>query len=172
MNTKLTGSTSSLTAEETRILSQLRDDFERRGEFNRIFPSETSWSLYGDFIETLYSSSSGLSSPGSNFNRMVHDQLFPTTGHNHVNSTANSKLPPKAPRKRTPKRATKSAPVRGAPPLTLVHHNWCSLNEDSDLEDIKPPPTFYEEATLQHINVEKHGTKPFRMTFQLLLNIC
>ena len=74
---KLTSSTSSLTAEESRILSQLRDDFERRGEFNRIFPSETSWSLYGDFIETLYSSSPGLSSTGSNFNRMVHDQLYP-----------------------------------------------------------------------------------------------
>ena len=83
---KLTSGTSSLTAEESRILAQLRDDFERRGEFNRIFPSETSWSLYGDFIETLYSSSPGLSSPGSNFNRMVHDQLYPSS-HNQPNQS-------------------------------------------------------------------------------------
>jgi len=162
---KLTSSTSSLTAEESRILSQLRDDFERRGEFNRIFPSETSWSLYGDFIETLYSSSPGLSSTGSNFNRMVHDQLYPPS-QNQANQYSAAKLPPKAPRKRTPKRATKSAPVRGAP-LALVHHNWSSLNEESDVDEIKPPATFYEEATLQHIAVKNHGTSHSKKNNQI-----
>lgn len=84
---KLTGSASTLTAEESRILSQLRDDYERRGDFNRIFPTEDSWSLYGDFIETL-SSSPALASPGVNFNRMVHDRLFPLITSNRNHSTA------------------------------------------------------------------------------------
>lgn len=78
-----------------------------------------------------------------------------------------AKLPPKAPRKRTPKRATKSAPVRGAP-LALVHHNWSSLNEESDVDEIKPPATFYEEATLQHIAVENHGNE-FQMKLDDIL---
>lgn len=85
---KLTGSASTLTAEESRILTQLRDDYERRGDFNRIFPTEDSWSLYGDFIETLCSSPA-LASPGVNFNRMVHDRLFPLIGHNRNNPTNN-----------------------------------------------------------------------------------
>ncbi len=83
---KLTGSASTLTAEESRILTQLRDDYERRGDFNRIFPTEDSWSLYGDFIETLCSSPA-LASPGVNFNRMVHDRLFPLISHNRNNPT-------------------------------------------------------------------------------------
>ncbi|KAI9559995.1 hypothetical protein GHT06_014003 [Daphnia sinensis] len=83
---KLTGSASTLTAEESRILTQLRDDYERRGDFNRIFPTEDSWSLYGDFIETLCSSPA-LASPGVSFNRMVHDRLFPLISNNRNSST-------------------------------------------------------------------------------------
>lgn len=83
---KLTGSAPTLTAEESRILTQLRDDYERRGDFNRIFPTEDTWSLYGDFIETL-SSSPALASPGVNFNRMVHDRLFPLISNNRNNPT-------------------------------------------------------------------------------------
>lgn len=82
---KLTGSASTLTAEEARILTQLRDDYERRGDFNRIFPTEDSWSLYGDFIETLCSSPA-LASPGVSFNRMVHDRLFPLISNNRNGS--------------------------------------------------------------------------------------
>lgn len=81
---KLTGSASTLTAEESRILTQLRDDYSRRGDFKRIFPTEDSWSFYGDFIETL-GSSPALASPGVNFNRMVHDRLFPLIHNNRNN---------------------------------------------------------------------------------------
>ena len=86
---KLTGSASMLTAEESRILTQLRDDYERRGDFNRIFPTEDSWAIYGDFIETLCSSPA-LASPGVSFNRMVHDRLFPLISNNRTNSTVAS----------------------------------------------------------------------------------
>ena len=149
--TKVTGSASNLTAEESRILIQLRDEFDRRGEFNRIFPTEDTWSLYGDFLESLYSSSPGLACPGTNFNRMVHEQLYPASP-----SQAGAKLPPKVPRHRPSiKRVTKSAPVRSQM-MTMAHFSWRSLNDDSDIDDAKPI-SFYEEANLQHISVENHS---------------
>lgn len=173
--TKLTGSAATLTAEESRILTQLRDDFDRRGDFNRIFPTEDSWSLYGDFVETL-NSSPALASPGTNFNRTVHDRLFPllATNRNNEPSVAsvasaavaataqtaatgsNSRLPPRAPNNkrltlRSVARATSSAngPVRGYN-INSVHPNWRSLNEESD-PDLT---SFYEEGVLQPLTLD------------------
>lgn len=177
---KLTGSTSTLTAEESRILAQLRDDFERRGDFNRIFPTEDSWSLYGDFIETL-SSSPALASPGPNFNRTVHDRLFPVLSSNRNEQTiasgtqatsssapssqtggssgtstplSTARLPPKVPNKRTTLRSVARAANLANGPIRAnvgwTHPNWRSLNEESD-SDIT---SFYEEAILQPLTLD------------------
>lgn len=75
---RLTGSASTLTAEESRLLTQLRDDHERRGDFHRIFPTEDSGALYGDLLDTL-SSSPALAVPVGclNMNRIIHERLFP-----------------------------------------------------------------------------------------------
>lgn len=175
--TKLSGSASMLTAEESRILTQLRDDFERRGDFNRIFPTEDSWSLYGDFVETL-NSSPALASPGTNFNRTVHDRLFPLLASNRnnepsiasvaaaatqatvSNGTAAARLPPRVPNKRLTLRAVARAshsangPVRG-PNMNCLHPNWRSFNEESD-PDLT---SFYEEGVLQPLSIDnRKGT--------------
>jgi hypothetical protein len=118
---KISASASTLTAEESRILQQLREEFDRRGDFNRIFPAEETWSTYGDFIDSLYTSLHATSTPAANFNRMVHEQLFPPqvpqSGPDRQNgdpssssslssslssSSANNRLPPRAPRRRLP----------------------------------------------------------------------
>ena len=174
---KLTGSASTLTAEESRILMQLRDDYERRGEFNRIFPTEDSWSIYGDFVETL-TSSPALAAPGVNFNRMVHDRLFPllsvnrnqpasapipassgssdsnTTVSNSLGSTvSNAKLPPRVPKRvlrpinRPNQSVTASMRLQT---LNWAHPNWRSLNEESEAEST----SFYEDAILQPLTVD------------------
>lgn len=179
---KLTGSASTLTAEESRILTQLRDDYERRGDFNRIFPTEDSWSLYGDFIETL-SSSPALASPGVNFNRMVHDRLFPLMSNNrnhsvvatptpaaatncdsnvsnvltNVSTSSAAKLPPRIPKKVLRPVNRTNQPVRFQT-INWAHPNWRSLNEESDAEST----SFYEDAVLQPLTIDNrpHGTVP------------
>lgn len=55
-----------LTAEESRILRQTREEMSRRGGFVRVFPSPDSWELYGSFLEHR-----------TTYNHLLHSKLFP-----------------------------------------------------------------------------------------------
>ncbi|KAM7402946.1 hypothetical protein PAMA_003732 [Pampus argenteus] len=45
-------STLSLTAEEIRVLRRIKEEYERRGGFIRIFPTAETWELYGGYLES------------------------------------------------------------------------------------------------------------------------
>ncbi|XP_070776545.1 LOW QUALITY PROTEIN: tubulin polyglutamylase TTLL5 [Enoplosus armatus] len=45
-------STLSLTAEEIKVLRRIREEYERRGGFVRIFPTAETWELYGGYLES------------------------------------------------------------------------------------------------------------------------
>lgn len=179
---KLTGSASTLTAEESRILTQLRDDYERRGDFNRIFPSEDSWSVYGDLMETMYTSPALSTPPGVNFNRVVHERLFPlhllnqrannnTTASSSSSASmsssassamASSRLPPRVPTIKTRSvgrspRAVQSAtaPIR-IQTIHWAHPNWRSLESDAESTG-STGTSYYEEAILQPLTIENRG---------------
>ncbi|XP_046462677.1 tubulin polyglutamylase TTLL5-like [Daphnia pulex] len=180
---KLTSSASTITAEESRILTQLRDDYERRGDFNRIFPTEDSWPIYGDFIETLCSSPA-LASPGVSFNRMVHDRLFPLISNNRTNSTtvasvaaaavaaastngscdstANlatltsaAKLPPRIPKKLL-RPANRSLNQPTGTSVRFNSLNWAHPNWRSLNEESEgeSSTSFYEDAVLQPLTID------------------
>ena len=171
------GSASSLTMEEFRMLSQLRDEFSRRGDFNRIFPTQDTWSQYGDLLESAYISSRTCApSAATSLNRLVHENLFAASkvsGGGADFGPAFSKLPPKVPRKRPPPaRSTRSAGVRQRIIATAAHRNWQSLNEDSDVEDAKmytaswPSTSPYEQILARNVTIG--GTFPKRIIQQML----
>lgn len=54
------------TAEELRIVRQVREEYERRGGWARIYPSPDSWALYG-----------GLQEYDSPLNLILHYHLYP-----------------------------------------------------------------------------------------------
>jgi hypothetical protein len=181
---KLTSSASThITAEESRILTQLRDDYERRGDFNRIFPTEDSWPIYGDFIETLCSSPA-LASPGVSFNRMVHDRLFPLISNNRTNSTtvasvaaaavaaastngscdstaslatltSAAKLPPRIPKKLL-RPANRSLNQPTGTSVRFNSLNWAHPNWRSLNEESEgeSSTSFYEDAVLQPLTID------------------
>ena len=74
------------------MLSQLREEYERRGDFNRIFPAEETWSQYGDFVDSLYTSLHSTSTPAANFNRMVHEQVNSSSSGYHRNGYRSSSV--------------------------------------------------------------------------------
>ncbi|XP_035023314.1 tubulin polyglutamylase TTLL5 isoform X1 [Hippoglossus stenolepis] len=45
-------STLSLTAEETKVLRRIKEEYERRGGFIRIFPTAETWELYSGYLES------------------------------------------------------------------------------------------------------------------------
>ncbi|XP_030574251.1 tubulin polyglutamylase TTLL5 isoform X2 [Archocentrus centrarchus] len=45
-------STLNLTAEEIRVLRRIKEEYERRGGFIRIFPTADTWELYGGYLES------------------------------------------------------------------------------------------------------------------------
>ncbi|XP_054597550.2 tubulin polyglutamylase TTLL5 isoform X1 [Nothobranchius furzeri] len=45
-------STLSLTAEEIKVLRRIKEEYERRGGFIRIFPTADTWELYGGYLES------------------------------------------------------------------------------------------------------------------------
>ncbi|TKS86477.1 Tubulin polyglutamylase TTLL5 [Collichthys lucidus] len=45
-------STLSLTAEEIKVLRRIKEEYERRGGFVRIFPTAETWELYGGYLES------------------------------------------------------------------------------------------------------------------------
>ncbi|XP_041668190.1 tubulin polyglutamylase TTLL5 isoform X2 [Cheilinus undulatus] len=45
-------STLSLTAEEIKVLRRIKEEYERRGGFIRIFPTAETWELYGGYLES------------------------------------------------------------------------------------------------------------------------
>ncbi|XP_029350377.1 tubulin polyglutamylase TTLL5 isoform X3 [Echeneis naucrates] len=45
-------STLSLTAEEIKVLRRIKEEYERRGGFIRIFPTTETWELYGGYLES------------------------------------------------------------------------------------------------------------------------
>lgn len=154
-NNSSSTTTTSLTAEESRILSQLREDFERRGDFNRIFPTEETWSVYGDFIETL-GSSPVLASPAVNYNRMLHERLFPQTGEQGVDGVSSSLAATVV------SAAAKLLPGGGGGRnrLNWSHPNWRSLNEEPTMVvdggggGGGEESSYYEQAVLQPITIE------------------
>ncbi|XP_077395098.1 tubulin polyglutamylase TTLL5 isoform X2 [Festucalex cinctus] len=55
----------SLTAEQIKVLRRTREEYERRGGFIRIFPTEDTWELYGGYLESKTS-----------LNAMLANRLF------------------------------------------------------------------------------------------------
>ncbi|XP_029982226.1 tubulin polyglutamylase TTLL5 isoform X2 [Sphaeramia orbicularis] len=45
-------STLNLTAEEVKVLRRIKEEYERRGGFVRIFPTADTWELYGGYLES------------------------------------------------------------------------------------------------------------------------
>lgn len=196
-NIMMGSGTSTLTAEETRILNQLREDFERRGDFNRIFPTEETWSVYGDFIESL-SSSPALASPGVNYNRMLHERLFPpppveepsvtsslaatvvsaaakflpssvVCGSNNTTSSGGSSSKQTGFRNRSA--AFQSASSLRIQSVNWSHPSWRSLNEESSTAvDGGEESSYYEQAILQPITIESR--RRFGNEFNLFVAFC
>lgn len=83
--TRLSASSPSLTAEESRLVRTSRAEYERRGGFVRIFPSAESWRRYGGFLDPttgVPSTASTLGTlplvgPAHNLNLLLQRQLFP-----------------------------------------------------------------------------------------------
>ncbi|XP_020485695.1 tubulin polyglutamylase TTLL5 isoform X1 [Labrus bergylta] len=63
---KQADSTLSLTAEEIKVLRRIKEEYERRGGFIRIFPTAETWELYGGYLESKTSMNSMLA------NRLFH----------------------------------------------------------------------------------------------------
>ncbi|MED6264080.1 hypothetical protein CHARACLAT_010948, partial [Characodon lateralis] len=76
--------TLNLTAEEIKVLRRIKEEYERRGGFIRIFPTQDTWELYGGYLESRTSMNSMLA------NRLFHGrtvngnaQLLMDTVHVH-----------------------------------------------------------------------------------------
>ncbi|XP_047201906.1 tubulin polyglutamylase TTLL5 isoform X3 [Girardinichthys multiradiatus] len=76
--------TLNLTAEEIKVLRRIKEEYERRGGFIRIFPTQDTWELYGGYLESKTSLNSMLA------NRLFHGrtvngnaQLLMDTVHVH-----------------------------------------------------------------------------------------
>ncbi|XP_072222230.1 tubulin polyglutamylase TTLL5 isoform X2 [Leuresthes tenuis] len=61
-------STLSLTAEEIKMLRRIKEEYERRGGFVRIFPTADTWELYGGYLESKTSMNFMLA------NRLFHER--------------------------------------------------------------------------------------------------
>ncbi|XP_038147467.1 tubulin polyglutamylase TTLL5 isoform X1 [Cyprinodon tularosa] len=59
-------STLNLTAEEIKVLRKIKEEYDRRGGFIRIFPTQDTWELYGGYLESKTSLNSMLA------NRLFH----------------------------------------------------------------------------------------------------
>ncbi|XP_058789899.1 tubulin polyglutamylase TTLL5 [Phymastichus coffea] len=77
---------SGFSSEQLRILSSARAQFARRGGFVLIFPSPKSWELYSQFLDPVtgipvvtdpLGPSRVQHSSSTNYNLMLHEQLFP-----------------------------------------------------------------------------------------------
>ncbi|KAG8235258.1 hypothetical protein J437_LFUL014258, partial [Ladona fulva] len=87
INSRLAASASSLSSEESRMVRDIRAEFERRGGFVRIFPSADSWCRYRGFLDPITGIT--LTAPSvppsifpytgskTNLNLLLHQQLFP-----------------------------------------------------------------------------------------------
>ncbi|XP_078482284.1 tubulin polyglutamylase TTLL5 isoform X2 [Ciona intestinalis] len=60
------GAKGGLSIEEARVLKMVKEQYQRRGSFVRIFPTAETWELYGSFLEYK-----------SNMNHMLAQKLFP-----------------------------------------------------------------------------------------------
>uniref|UniRef100_A0A3P9NWU6 Tubulin--tyrosine ligase-like protein 5 n=1 Tax=Poecilia reticulata TaxID=8081 RepID=A0A3P9NWU6_POERE len=68
-------STLNLTTEEIKVLRRIREEYERRGGFIRIFPTQDTWELYGAYLESKPSLNSLLAKRlfhGRPMNRNTH----------------------------------------------------------------------------------------------------
>ncbi|XP_023208193.1 tubulin polyglutamylase TTLL5 isoform X2 [Xiphophorus maculatus] len=75
-------STLNLTTEEIKVLRRIREEYERRGGFIRIFPTQDTWELYGPYLESKPSLNSLLAKRlfhGRPINRNTH--LVADTAH-------------------------------------------------------------------------------------------
>uniref|UniRef100_A0A8C4EIS9 Tubulin--tyrosine ligase-like protein 5 n=1 Tax=Dicentrarchus labrax TaxID=13489 RepID=A0A8C4EIS9_DICLA len=63
-------STLSLTAEEIKVLRRIKEEYERRGGFIRIFPTAETWELYGGYLESKTSMNYMLA------NRLFHGRII------------------------------------------------------------------------------------------------
>ncbi|KAM9842865.1 tubulin polyglutamylase TTLL5 [Aulostomus maculatus] len=80
-------STLSLTAEEIKVLRRIKEEYERRGGFIRIFPTEESWELYGGYLESKTSMNYMLANRlfhGRNVNGNVQLQVDKVDGYHAV----------------------------------------------------------------------------------------
>ncbi|XP_029972263.1 tubulin polyglutamylase TTLL5 isoform X2 [Salarias fasciatus] len=68
-------STLSLTAEEIKVLRRIKEEYERRGGFIRIFPTSDTWELYGGYLESKTSMNSMLA------NRLFHGRNAAANGN-------------------------------------------------------------------------------------------
>ncbi|XP_033627215.1 tubulin polyglutamylase TTLL5-like isoform X2 [Asterias rubens] len=55
-----------LTAEERRVVTESKDEYQRRGGWLRIFPSPLSWDKYKNFLESR-----------TNMNQILHSKVYP-----------------------------------------------------------------------------------------------
>ncbi|KAK5614427.1 hypothetical protein CRENBAI_024340 [Crenichthys baileyi] len=67
-------STLNLTAEEIKVLRRIKEEYERRGGFIRIFPTQDTWELYGGYLESKTSLNSMLA------NRLFHGRTVNGNG--------------------------------------------------------------------------------------------
>nr|XP_018905495.1 PREDICTED: tubulin polyglutamylase TTLL5-like isoform X2 [Bemisia tabaci] len=81
---KSTASATALSPDESRLIRNVRAQYERRGGFNRIFPSADTWKRYSMYLDQTtgipISGNSNLSSVipmTHNYNYFLHQYLFP-----------------------------------------------------------------------------------------------
>ncbi|XP_062295863.1 tubulin polyglutamylase TTLL5 [Scomber scombrus] len=80
-------STLSLTAEEIKVLRRIKEEYERRGGFIRIFPTPETWELYGGYLESKTSMNYMLANRlfhGRNVNGNVQLQVDTVHGYHVV----------------------------------------------------------------------------------------
>ncbi|XP_077477014.1 tubulin polyglutamylase TTLL5 [Stigmatopora argus] len=76
-----------LSAEKIKVLRRTREEYERRGGFIRIFPTEETWELYGGYLESKTSLNLMLANRlfhGRNVNGNAQLQMDPVDGYHTV----------------------------------------------------------------------------------------
>ncbi|XP_056282088.1 tubulin polyglutamylase TTLL5 isoform X3 [Pseudoliparis swirei] len=100
-------STLSLTADEIKVLRRIKEEYERRGGFIRIFPTAETWELYGGYLESKTSLNFMLANRlfhERNVNGNVQPQVDASHGRHDVQYER--KLPPLEARKRRQRHPT------------------------------------------------------------------
>ncbi|XP_074517685.1 tubulin polyglutamylase TTLL5 isoform X9 [Sebastes fasciatus] len=106
-------STLTLTAEEIKVLRRIKEEYERRGGFVRIFPTAETWELYGGYLESKTSMNFMLANRlfhGRNVNENVQLQVDAVHGCHVVQYER--KLPSLEARKRRQRHLTHRSAAR------------------------------------------------------------